>query len=335
VDRARDPRAGRRPALRGRLSRWLRPPRTLRPTRAGWCFFLITFGVGFAALNTGNNLLYLVLSLMLAFLVLSGVLSESALRGIRVVRRPSGEIFADAPAAVALEIQNRLRRIPSFAVVVEDRALDPDGHERPVGRVFALRVGAGASESRSYRLRAERRGFLRFSGFQVYTRFPFGLFSKSMLLEAPGEALVYPAIESVRVPPHLGSARGGGESIAGPEGHGEDVSGLREFAQGDGARRIHWRASLRRGQLLVRRVESEHEAEVEVRLATELAFPGEAFEQRVSWAASEVVAHLEASRRVSLRSDSAYFPADSGRGQRARLLAFLALVKPGRESRAA
>ena len=39
----------------------------LRPTRAGWIFFLLTFGVGFAALNTGNNLLYLVLSLMLSF----------------------------------------------------------------------------------------------------------------------------------------------------------------------------------------------------------------------------------------------------------------------------
>ncbi|MBW2401796.1 MAG: DUF58 domain-containing protein, partial [Deltaproteobacteria bacterium] len=47
---------------------------------------MLTFGVGFAALNTGNNLLYLVLSLMLAFLVLSGVMSESALRGIRVRR---------------------------------------------------------------------------------------------------------------------------------------------------------------------------------------------------------------------------------------------------------
>ena len=90
MDHPRNPRTGARPALSRRsgwlerVRRWLRPPRTLRPTRAGWAFFAITFGVGFAALNTGNNLLYLVLSLMLAFLVLSGVLSESALRGIEV-----------------------------------------------------------------------------------------------------------------------------------------------------------------------------------------------------------------------------------------------------------
>ena len=66
-----DPRPGDGPALRAntwrtRIRRWLRPPRKLRPTRPGWLFFAVTFGVGFAALNTGNNLLYLVLALMLA-----------------------------------------------------------------------------------------------------------------------------------------------------------------------------------------------------------------------------------------------------------------------------
>ena len=94
MDSPRNSRTGRRSALTRRLSRWLRPPRTLRPTRAGWIFFALTFGVGFAALNTGNNLLYLVLSLMLAFLVLSGVFSESTLRGIRVRRRLPREFFA-------------------------------------------------------------------------------------------------------------------------------------------------------------------------------------------------------------------------------------------------
>ena len=127
MDRPRDSRAGagsplsRRAVWQQRIARWLRPPRTLRPTRAGWLFFLITFAVGFAALNTGNNLLYLVLSLMLAFLVLSGVLSESALRGISVRRRLPRELFAEVFCSVGLEITNRQQRVPSFAIVVEDR----------------------------------------------------------------------------------------------------------------------------------------------------------------------------------------------------------------------
>ncbi len=330
MDRARDSRAGRRPAVARRLRAWLRPPRTLRPTRAGWSFFAISFGVGFAALNTGNNLLYLVLSLMLAFLVLSGLLSEAALRGIRVRRRLPREIFAGGQQTVALELTNEQRRFASFAIVVEDRLRDDAGDERPAGRVFALRIAAGASEQRFYRLAPERRGRLQLTGFQVYTRFPFGLFSKALRLAAPEEALVYPAIEPLRVVPELGSARGGGESRSGPGGQGAEVSGLREFAPGDSMRRIHWRASLRRGGLLVRRLESEHEAEVEVQLHTAAHAPGPAFEERVSWAASEVIAHLEAGYRVALRTDSERLAAESGGAQRSRLLSFLATVRAER-----
>ncbi len=335
MDSSRNPRAGERPPLTARLGGWLRPPRTLRPTRAGWCFFLLTFGVGFAALNTGNNLLYLVLSLMLAFLVLSGVLSEAALRGIRVRRRLPRELHADAAAPVGLEIRNTLRHVPSFAIVVEDRLREAGSPERAGGRAFALRVAPGRSESRCYRLVPTRRGPLEFTGFRVFTRFPFGLFSKSLLLRAPQQALAFPAIEAVRPLEHVGSARGGGESLAGPAGQGAGVSGLREFAFGDSVRRIHWPVSIRCGELLVRRVESEHEAEIEVRLNTRGAQAGEGFEQRVSWAASEVVAHLDAAHRVALRTDAAYLVADRGPVHRTRLLAFLARVQPGRPAEAA
>ena len=44
----------------GRLLRWwrlLRQRRTIRPTKEGWWFLFATLGLGFAAINTGNNLL--------------------------------------------------------------------------------------------------------------------------------------------------------------------------------------------------------------------------------------------------------------------------------------
>jgi uncharacterized protein (DUF58 family) len=303
-------------------------PRQLRPTRAGWTFFLFTFGVGFAALNTGNNLLYLVLALMLAFLVLSGVFSESALRGIQVRRRLPSELQVEREALVALEIVNTQRRVTSFAIVVEDRILSDAGFDCPAGRCFALRIGPGRTEVRSYRFRPERRGPLEFRGFAVFTRFPFGLFSKSLTLEAPRSALVYPATEAVGFPPDFGRARGGAEGAGGGAGRSSDVRGLREYAPGDPLRRIHWRSTLRVGELMVREVEKEHEAEVEVRLRTRGEQPGEAFERRVSWSASEVASLLEMGARVALRTDRDYFPADAGPRQRAQLLSHLALVQP-------
>jgi len=334
VDHPRNPRSGARPALSGRtrwlerLRRRLRPPRTLRPTRAGWAFFAITFGVGFAALNTGNNLLYLVLSLMLAFLVLSGVLSESALRGIAVRRRLPREIFAETPCSVGLEISNRQQRVPAFAVLVEDRLTEGDAAQRAAGRGFALRVGPGETELRAYRCVPSQRGEIRFDGFQVSTRFPFGLFSKALTLESPQTSLVYPTLEPLSIPPSFGAARETGEGIAGEHGTGPVVSGLRHYEPGDPARRIHWRASLRRDELLVRKVESEQPAEVEVRLRTAGQQPGESFERSVRWAASEVVALLEAGARVALRTDASRIEADLGSRHRGRLLGSLARVEP-------
>jgi uncharacterized protein (DUF58 family) len=338
MDPSRDPRPDERAALSRRAARqpryfvrtrrWLRPPRRLRPTRAGWIYFALTFGVGFAALNTGNNLLYLVLALMLAFLVLSGVLSESALRGIRVRRRVPRELFADREATVALEIANTQLRVAAFAVVVEDRIAGSAGGDRAAGRCFCLRVGPCANETRTYRLRPTRRGGLDFHGFVVYTRFPFGLFSKSLVIEAPEHALVYPAVEPVVVPPDFGGARNSGSRVSGRAGAGADVGGVREYAPGDALRRIHWRSSLRAGLLLVREVESEHDAEVEVRLRTADTSAGEAFERLVSWAASEVVALLEAGRRVALRTDTECLAAGDGAAHRARVLSFLARVEP-------
>jgi len=285
--------------------------------------------VGFAALNTGNNLLYLVLSLMLAFLVLSGALSESALRGIQVQRRIPRELFAGAPGSIGLVVSNRQRRVPAFALVIEDRLRTADGEIRPAGRAFALRVGPESAELRSYRLVPELRGELNFEGFQVYTRFPFGLFSKSLSLDVPGSTLVYPRVDAIdRLRPPA-PARDAGEAHAGARGSGALVAGLRDWEPGDAMRRIHWPSSLRRRALCVREQERETQTEVEIALETAGRLSGERFERCVDRAASEVVAFLDAGSRVALRTDTERFPADSGARQRSRLLAFLARVEPG------
>jgi uncharacterized protein (DUF58 family) len=322
-------------------------PRKLRPTRAGWCFFAITFGVGFAALNTGNNLLYLVLSLMLAFLALSGFLSELALRGVRIERRMPSELFARAENRVVLVVRNVQAHGAAWTLVVEDRlAGDPAARRRAArrprvaGRCFVLRVDPGGVERRAYALVPEHRGFVRLEGFRVSTRFPFALFVKSLEIAAPLTALVYPAVEPLSVPPRAGTRADRGETATGIGRDGAQVSALREFVEGDSARRIHWRSSLRRGELLVGEIEDESDADVEVLLRTRIdgPRPGEArapladarFEERVAWAASEVVAHSDAGLRVALRTDSHRFSAGAGSAHRARLLSFLATVEPDR-----
>jgi uncharacterized protein (DUF58 family) len=335
IERARDPARRRRPRRRfGFIRRWLRPPRTLQPTRAGWLFFGLTLGVGFAALNTGNNLLYLVFSFLLGFLVLSGVLSEAALRRIEVRRRLPREIFAESPVPVGLEVANEQRMISSYAIVVEDLAGEDVHDAVSLGRVFMLRLGPGAHQQRAYLLSAPARGPLRLAGYRVSTRFPFGLFAKALLVEDPAETLVYPAIDRVRPVLLASPGRSLGEARSRARGRGTEAAGLRAFETGDSARSVHWRASARRGELMVRDREREERPELEVRVRTRGREPGPAFEESVRLAASEVVAHLDEGYRVGLASDSERMAPADGPRHRARLLTWLARAEPETGGRA-
>src|SRR5512147_1574654 len=95
---------------------WL--PRTIRPTREGWWLIGATLVVGLAATNTGNNLLYLILAMMLSFTVISGVLSEQALRRVRLQRGMPERIFAGTPATFSVRLTNGKRHLPSYALYV-------------------------------------------------------------------------------------------------------------------------------------------------------------------------------------------------------------------------
>src|SRR3954464_2654693 len=81
------PAAPRLARVRAKLRRWFKPPRRLKITREGKFFILLTLSVGLAAINTGNNLLYLLLGMLLALIVVSSIMSELSLRHLTVVRR--------------------------------------------------------------------------------------------------------------------------------------------------------------------------------------------------------------------------------------------------------
>src|SRR5664279_5196995 len=88
------------------LRRWLKPPRRLKITREGKFFILLTLSVGLAAINTGNNLLYLLLGMLLALIVVSSIMSELSLRNLSVVRRLPARAQVARPHLVEIEVHN-------------------------------------------------------------------------------------------------------------------------------------------------------------------------------------------------------------------------------------
>lgn len=87
-------------------------------TRAGIIYALVTLVIGIAALNTGNNLLYIVVAAMLAAILVSGVVSAWVLRWLELDVRLPEHVFAGRPVAGRIVLRNPRRFLPSFSIRV-------------------------------------------------------------------------------------------------------------------------------------------------------------------------------------------------------------------------
>src|SRR5512146_35146 len=87
-------------------------------THAGLIYIAVTLVLALAGLNTGNNLLWIVVAAMLAAIVVSGVASALVLRGLELDVHTPDHVFAGRPLLARLVLHNRQRLLPSFSVSV-------------------------------------------------------------------------------------------------------------------------------------------------------------------------------------------------------------------------
>lgn len=295
--------------------RWSR--RTFRFTREGKAFLAVTFGVGIAAVNTGNNLLYLVLGLMLSTLLLSGVLSELALRKVRVRRALPVRAFEGEPCLVEVRLANRKRRAASFSLSVEDRT-----DHGPTGRrAYFLKVPPRSEQVVSYPFVPPRRGRIVFDELYVCTRYPFGLIEKGHRVRDRAELVAYPRLVPVAEEMPAGAGPEPSEMPTRRPGAGSEPAGVREYLPGDEARAIHWRRTASLGRIVAR----ERQRDAVARLVIELG--GEAdFERAVRVAASRAVRALGRGAAVEVHTTSGRSPMALPGSSPDAILKFLALL---------
>lgn len=309
------PHSGRQADWKARLRARLRPPRTLTVTRVGRTYLVVTFGVGLGALNTGNNLLYLVLGLMLSMVVVSGVLSERCLRDLSVRRLGAESPFAGEPFAFRWALERRAGL--AFALVLSEVDAPVSGE----GRVPYLK--AGAEHVARADVTVPRRGPVRLSGVRVTTTWPLGLFAKTRTFALEGTLLVYPRRSY--------ACREPGEATTGPVGESGnprrldgtgDLAGLRELGPNEDARRVHWLKSASAGKLL--RVEREREERRTYVLSVEGGLAGDALERRCEEVAALAHQLLEAGNEVGLEAGGQQLRPAAGTAQELRILRALA-----------
>lgn len=236
------------------------------PTLAGLLLITLAFAVGIAAYNSANNILFITLSLLLSCLVLSGLLSWLNVHAVTWELAAAPPFRVGQTAAAAVVVRNAKRLLPAYGLWFVVRTTS-----EPAARPLALRarVEAQGGEARiEWSFRPARRGVEVVRLDAVGSLFPFGFLRKILSCDRRHEVLVWPApVEYQRFHPPAPHRAPSGDPVA-RLGHNGDLLALRRYAPGDSHRLIHWKATARLRQLMVRQFASEDEERYSLWLQT-------------------------------------------------------------------
>jgi uncharacterized protein (DUF58 family) len=228
-------------------------PRKLVVTLEGKWIIAIAILLGAAAVNTGNNLLYLLLSLVISVIAVSGILSELCLRDLQLERCYPAEIEVGEAAPLRVAVRNPKSRA---ALHIEAGELVDATEDADVKMGYLLHLAGFETGQAFGAIRAKRRGPIRTVGLSLGTAYPFGFAKKSRLFDDPAEFLALPAVANVQLPWQGALDRFGAEQSP-KTGQGDAFAGLRDAREGDSLRDIHWKVSARRQRLIAREWQAE------------------------------------------------------------------------------
>ena len=315
------------PANGWRVRLPFRPP----VTREGAAFLALAVMVGLSAIYSGNNLIYLVFSTMLAALLVAGLVSRLGLAGLELRLALPERLFAQQPAVARLSVRNSKRWFPSFAVALAPR---PGGDLELEDLFFPLlrprQQIAGTAECVF-----GQRGARRTESVVLKTRFPFGFVEREVGLTLREEILIYPDIRPspesealVRELEAPSPSRAIGES--------HDLYRIRPAEPDDEARFLDWKAGARTGGLWVREYSREDQRIVRLVFDRALPAPQDAdakarFERQVTLCAAVVWKLHQLGATIVFLSDEGSLQCRAQTADVFGILEYLARVVPGAE----
>jgi uncharacterized protein (DUF58 family) len=228
-----------------------------RITKLGYAYAAATVLVGVGAFVSANNLLFLILSMMLAALLVSGLVSRLGLGGLEVDLEMPPHVSARVPAMGRVRIRNHKAWMPSFSIHLEG-----SGDAGFSQRLYFPVIPGGQSVEESVPLLFPRRGQYREDSFIFSSRFPFGFTERRIRVRIERDVLVYP---SILAQPDFDLALDSveGETAARLPGGGDDFHRLRPY-ENDSARHVDWKATARTGELQVREYVRQENPPVEI-----------------------------------------------------------------------
>ncbi len=280
-------------------------------TVAGGVYVLLTILLGFAAVNTGNNLLFLIDAAMLGFMSISGIIGLGNIRNLRLAVDFPDEIYAGIPTQLAVTLRRTGGFFPSYLL---DLILCGTAVPFPV----LGREGEGSSH---LMVTFDRRGRGEIGTPYVSSPFPIGFFVRSMPLPVEAGFTVFPAPRQPVVETVSSGRRNRGERELPRPGSGGDLYSIDDYTGRESLRQIHWRLSARHDTLKVKQFAASGAEPVVIDLAS---LPGET-EARLGTATYLVNRLHRLGRPVGLKIGDRVIAPALGRPHRLHLLRELAL----------
>ena len=261
-------------------------------TRRGRLALVLGATIYLAAWAFGSKILYPVALGLPVAVMLAWLWTALANRPLRITRTlPSGERLEGDDVVIEVRLTSERRLVPARWTLRER-----------IGRLGERSAPLGAHGHARYVLRGLARGRYEFEGSIAVIEDPFGLERVEQPLDSPGALLVYPRlVELDRLFSEGGIRSHDGRQLLLRRPSGFDLHSVREYEHGDSLRKVHWRSTARRGQLMVKELEDSPRDEVAVVLdADPDAVVGGSFDVQVRAAGSLLLSHVRRGRRAVL-----------------------------------
>lgn len=276
----------------------------------------MTLLLGFAAVNTGNNLLFLIVAVLLAFMAVSGVAGWQNIKGLTLTVAFTDEIYAGCETFATVRLDNRKRFIPSFL-------LDLSFLDSKISFFLVPRAG---SQSDTLGITFPRRGVQHLPMAFIASPFPVNFFVRWIGVPVQGDCIVFPAPLRGESVGEEGRRRSGGAAVSRLKGYEGDLLRIGDYTGTEPTKLIHWRLSARSGGLKVKQLSGSVQEPVVI---DPRLLPGDAEERlsRAAWLVNRLIRDRQIP--VGLKLGEQFIAPGASRQHRLRLLTVLACSGEG------
>lgn len=240
--------------------------------RGIWVLLLVCALLALAAVSAIALVLFAVAAVAAAALIAADLALGPARGALTIAREPLGFVALRRSAEVSYTIENRS---PStLRIGLLESPVDLLSFDR---QMLEVRVSARSRAIAAQRFLPLERGLASFGTMYCWVENAVGVLRRRYAIDAPASVRVFPDLSAVAGYGTLARRRtliDAGLRRLRLRGAGTEFESLREYADGDAFRAVDWKATARRGRLMVVQHEVERSQQVIVALdAGRLMYP--------------------------------------------------------------